>query len=171
MADLDTEWGSKACHPVIANGRDMHLFYKKENNDVFYYDGETYGKFIELTKKSGKEVSEKNFTPEETITLDEAKTLEVGNLEGGNAIRFIEDRAEADKIRAEMPDRIMPSCFVWTKKQQEIGQRWKAKACWILLGHCDPDVLELERFSPTPATPTVYLTLQVISSLHFEFYS
>ena len=44
---------------------------------------------------------------------------------------------------------------------------WKAKARWILLGHRDPDAQELERYAPTPATPTVYLAFQIISSLGY----
>ena len=44
----------------------------------------------------------------------------------------------------------------------------KAKARWILLGHKDPDVLEMERFSPTPATPTVMLALQILSSMKYK---
>ena len=170
VADLETEWGSKSNHPVIANGRDVRLFYKLGNNAVVYYDydGEIDGKFVGLTKKSGKELNEKNVTAEEQVVFDEAKSVEIGNLERGSAIRFIEDRAEADSIRAELPDRIMPSRFVLTKKQQEVGQKWKAKARWVLLR--DPDVMQLERFSPIPATPTVYLTLQVIGSLDFELF-
>ena len=51
---------------------------------------------------------------------------------------------------------------------QELGQSWKAKARWILLGHKDPDALTVERYAPTPATTTVYLTFQIISSLRYR---
>ena len=135
-----------------------------------YYDGEIHGNFVGLTKRSGKELNERNFDREEQKIFDEAKRVEIQNLEGGGAIRIIEDRGEADRLRKEFPDRVMPSRFILTRKQQEIGERWKAKARWILLGHRDPDALELERFAPTPATPAVYLTFQVISSLCFELY-
>ena len=149
VADQVTDRVLKSKFPVVANERDMRLFHKLENNDVVYYDGELHRKFVGLTKKSGKELNERNFTAEENKTFDEAKTLEIANLENGCAIRFINDRAEADQLREQFPDRIMPSRFVLTKKQQEVGEQWKAKARWILLGHRDPDVMELERFSPT----------------------
>ena len=71
-------------------------------------------------------------------------------------------------MRAEELHRRIPSRFVLTKKAGELGQRWKAKARWILLGHKDPDALEMERFSPTPATPTVMLALQIIASMKYQ---
>ena len=56
VADQVTDWGDKSKFPVVANERDMRLFHKLENNDVVYYDGELHGKFVCLTKKSGKEL-------------------------------------------------------------------------------------------------------------------
>ena len=38
----------------------------------------------------------------------------------------------------------------------------------FLLGHRDPNALEMERFSPTPATPTVMLALQIIASVKYD---
>ena len=75
---------------------------------------------------------------------------------------------EIRKIQETFSHRIVPSRFILTKKQQEVGQSWKAKARWILLGHRDPDAQELERYAPTPATPTVYLTFQLLSSLRYR---
>ena len=90
-------------------------------------------------------------------------------LENGNSIRFITDPTEVQRIRKELDRSIMPSRFVLTKKAQELGEDWKAKARWILLGRRDPDALEMERFSPTtPSGPTVHLAFQLISSLGFK---
>ena len=100
--------------------------------------------------------------------FDEAKVREITVLENGNSIRFVNDPAEVDRTRRELGHRIMPSRFVLTKKAQELGEDWKAKARWILLGHKDPDALEMERFSPTPSGPTVHLAFQLISSLGFR---
>ena len=94
--------------------------------------------------------------------FDEAKLTEIGNLEGSNAIHFISDPEEIKKIKTTLSHRIMPSRFVLTKKQQEIGQLWKPKARWILLGHKDPDVQELERYAPTLATP-------ILTDLQMEY--
>ena len=53
-----------------------------------------------------------------------------------------------------------------TKKAGELGQNWNAKARWILLGHKDPDALEMERFSPT-----VMQALQIVSSAKYQLVS
>ena len=37
-----------------------------------------------------------------------------------------------------------------------------------MLGRKDPDAQELERYAPTPATPTVYLAFQILSSMQFK---
>ncbi|OLP81104.1 Copia protein [Symbiodinium microadriaticum] len=152
--------------PAVAIDRDMQLFHKLEHGDMVYRHDEIYGPFVALTKQAGKELNERNFTPEEVKLFNAAKRLEIENLESGNAIKFIRDRHQVEKIW----HRVMPSRFVLTKKSQELGQGWKAKARWILLGHRDPDVLQLESFSPTPATPTVYLVFQLISSLRYQLF-
>eukprot|EP00439_Symbiodinium_sp_Y106_P023527 s1820_g2.t2 len=116
--------------------------------DMVYYHHQVYGSYVYLTKKSGKELNEKNFDKLERRMFDEAKIKEIGVLENGNSIRFVTDPAEVKRIKKELGRRIMPSRFVLTKKAQEIGEQWKAKARWILLGHRGLDVLEMERFSP-----------------------
>ena len=170
VADQVTEYGDKSKLPVMANPRDMQLFYKLESGDVVYYDGEIFGSFVALTKQSGKELTEKNFTADEVRLFNEAKKVEIGNLVSGNAIKFIRDRSKVEEIWKELPQRVMPSRFILTKKSQELGEGWKAKARWILLGHRDPDVMQLERFSPTPATTTVYLVFQLVSSLRYQLF-
>ena len=153
---------------MIATSRDRKLFEKILFADMVCLNHEIYGSFVGLTKKSGKELNERNFSKEEMALFDAAKTLEINNLVNGNAIEFLATEAEADRVRAEEGHRIIPSRFVLTKKSGELGQQWKAKARWILLGHKDPDVLEMERFSPTPATPTVMLALQILSSMKYK---
>ncbi|CAE7830815.1 RE1 [Symbiodinium sp. CCMP2592] len=125
--------------------RDKKLFEKILFADVVYLDREIYGSFVGLTKKSGKELNERNFSKDEMAMFDAAKVAEVATLENGNAIEFLKTKEEADRVRAEEGDRIIPSRFVLTKKAGELGQQWKAKARWILLGHRDPDVSEMER--------------------------
>ena len=154
---------------MIANARDLQLFGKLERGDTFYTYSELHSGWICLTKKSGKELQERTLTQqEEKQMFDEAKLTEIGNLEGSNAIRFVTDPTEIERIRSSFSHRIMPSRFILTKKQQEVGQAWKAKARWILLGHKDPDAQELERYAPTPATPTVYLAFQILSSMRYK---
>ena len=156
VADCVTAWGDK------------RQFGKLERGDTFYTYSELHSGWICLTKKSGKELQERTLTQQEKQMFDEAKLTEIGNLEGSNAIRFVTDPAEIERIRSSFSHRIMPSRFILTKKQQEVGQAWKAKARWILLGHKDPDAQELERYAPTPATPTVYLAFQILSSMRHK---
>ena len=168
VADCVTPWGDKRKFPVIANARDLQAFGKLVKADVFYTYSELHSGWICLTKKSGKEIQERTLTEQERKMFDEAKITEIENLEGSSAISFVSDPEEVRKIKESFSHRIMPSRFILTKKQQELGQSWKAKARWILLGHRDPDAQELERYAPTPATPTVYLAFQILSSLHYE---
>ena len=86
----------------------------------------------------------------------------------GNAIEFVTDPEEIARVHRELPHRVMPSRFIITKKTQEINQTWRAKARWILLRHRDPDALKVERYAPTPATTTVYMTFQIIASLGYR---
>ena len=100
--------------------------------------------------------------------FDNAKLTEIANLEGGNAIELVVDPDEIKRIHELYGRRILPSRFILTRKDQELGQPWKAKARWILLGHKDPGALELERFAPTPATATVYLVPQILGSMNYK---
>ena len=168
MADCVTPWGDKRRFPVVANSRDLQLFGKLGTYDVLYTHSELHSGWICLTKKSGKELQERTLSREERKLFDAAKLTEIQNLEGSNAISFVTDPEEIQRIRDKLSHRLMPSRFILTKKQQEIGMTWKAKARWILLGHRDPDAQELERYAPTPATPTVYLAFQILSSLRYR---
>ena len=168
VADCVTPWGDKRQFPVIANARNLQLFGKLERGDTLYTYSELRSGWICLTKKSGKELQERTLSIAEKKMFDEAKLTEIGNLEGSNAIRFVTNPNEIQRIKESFGHRIMPSRFILTKKQQEVGQMWKAKARWILLGHKDPNAQQLERHAPTPATPTVYLAFQILSSLRYK---
>ena len=133
-ADLKTASCDRSQRPVIATSRDRKLFEKILFADMVFLESEIYGNFARLTKKSRKELSERNFTQEEVTMFDAAKVTEITNLEGGNAIEFVPTKEEADRIRAEEGDRIIPSRFILTKKAGELGQAWKAKARWIFVG-------------------------------------
>ena len=166
-ADDVTEWGDKRRFPVIANNRDIKLFCKLEHKDMHYALKEPESSLAYLAKQSGKELDEKKLTAQEKAMFDKAKVLEITNLVNSNAIQVITDPDELSRIRRELPHRIMPSRFIITKKAGELGEDWKAKARWILLG---PDAMTQERFAPTPSSTTVMLCLQVISSMNYELY-
>ena len=168
VADVKNAWGDRSKFPVIANSRDLQLFKK-----VLQYDTLTRGLSCArsgyvLQKAVEQKLRERELNEKERLMFQEAKILEIQNLEGGSAIEFITDRKEVARILHDLPHRVMPSRFILTQKAREIDQGWKAKARWILLGHRDPGVLKLERYSPTPSTTTVYLTFQIISSLGYR---
>ena len=169
-ADEVTDWGNKTKYPVIANARDLDAFPKVAKSDVFYQLKPLDQPLTYLTKQSGKELDWKKLSEDEKKMFVEAKITEIENLVNSNAIAIETDKNTIEKIMREYPHRIMPSRFIFTKKAGELGETWKAKARWILLGHKDPDSLELERYAPTPSSTTVMLCLQVISSMKFRLF-
>ncbi|CAE7489950.1 GIP [Symbiodinium sp. CCMP2592] len=165
VADKKTENCDRPRHSVIATSRDKVLFKKLLEADMVFRESEIYGVFVGLTKKSGKELNEKNFSAEERKMFDGAKVVEIENLTNQNAIEFVATKEKADRARREEEDRIVPSRFVLTNKRQEIGGKWRAKARWILLRHRDPDALEMDRLS---AAPTVMLAYQILASMRYR---
>ena len=72
----------------------------------------------------------------------------------------------ARKIIAQTPERVVPSRHVYREKPGEgIGACSSAKCRWCVLGHHDPDIMELKRSSPTPQTSSIYTFLLVAASL------
>ena len=66
--------------------------------------------------------------------FDEAKITEIQNLEGSSTISFITDPEEVRKIRARFEHRLLvPSRFILTKKQQELGQSWRAGGSFLAI--------------------------------------
>ena len=167
-ADEKTEWGNKSDYPIVANARDLNLFNKVEKTDVFYFLHDLDKPITYLTKQSGKELDERKLPEHEKKMFNDAKLLEIQNLINSNAIEIVVDEKECDQIREQFPDRIMPSRYLIIKKTGDVGESWKAKARWLLLGHKDPDALELERYAPTPSSTTVMLCLQVLASMNFR---
>ena len=113
---------------MTANARDLQAFSKLVKTDVFYTYSELHSGWICLTKKSGKEIQERTLSEQERKMFAEAKLTEIENLEGSSAVSFVTDLEEIRKIKESFSRRIMPSRFILTKKQQELGQNWKAKA-------------------------------------------
>ena len=67
---------------------------------------------------------------------------------------------EASIIPKEKYDRIVPSRHVYRNKPgEEVGAERIAKVRWCVLGHRDPDIMELARSAPTPQTSSIYTFL------------
>ena len=169
-ADDVSEWGDRRSFPVVANSRDLQVFHKVAKSDCYYnHFLQAESSLSYLTKQSGKELNEKRLSEVERKLFAQAKTKEIDNL-GSNAIEMITSKEQIKWVREKYSHRIMPSRFIITKKAGEVGEDWKAKARWILLGHRDPDSLQLERFAPTPSSTTVMLTLQILASLRYNLF-
>ena len=170
-ADDVSEWGDRRSFPVVANSRDLQVFHKVVKSDCYYnHFLQAESSLSYLTKQSGKELNEKRLSEVERKLFAQAKTKEIDNLLGSNAIEMITSKEQIKWVREKYSHRIMPSRFIITKKAGEVGEDWKAKARWILLGHRDPDSLQLERFAPTPSSTTVMLTLQILASLRYNLF-
>ena len=165
-----TIWGKKCQFPVIANVRDLAAFPKIQKADCAYFTSTGDFDFSGLTKQSGKELDEKSLSPQEVVIFNGAKLTEINNLINSNAIEMITDPKLLEEIRSQFAHRIMPSRFILVKKAGEVGEDWKAKARWILLGHKDPDALQLERYAPTPSSTTIMLCFQVLASMKFKMF-
>ena len=81
VADKRTEFCDRSKHPVIATSRDKLLFKKLLLADMVFREAEIYGVFVGLTQKSGKELTEKNFSEEEVKMFNAAEVVEIENLE------------------------------------------------------------------------------------------
>eukprot|EP00913_Durusdinium_trenchii_P009915 g9306.t1 len=133
-ADDVTEWGSRANFPAVANQQDLQVFTKVTKNDTYYNQYlQEESSLSYLTKQSGKELNEKKLNDVERKLFTEAKTKEIDNLVGPNAIEMITDQEQIRWVHDKYSHRIMPSRFIITKKTGEGGEQWKAKARWILL--------------------------------------
>ena len=91
-------------------------------------------------------------------------------LNAKKALRLI-SRSEFQRIRAQHPDRIVPSKVVLTEKVGEDGVSL-VKARWTARGDNDPDLYTLVREGKTQA-PTIssngrFLVMQTIDSMRFK---
>ena len=81
---------------------------------------------------------------------------------------------DSHKVRKQLEkegkaDRILPSRMVRRMKPAEQpGEPAARKSRWCLRGDKDPDLLSLDRFSPTLCTTTFGVLLQTCASLRYE---
>lgn len=126
----------------------------------------TYFALQPKKEKPGRDLSEKQMTPEQLSRFGVAKDQEWDTVIKSGAIRLrsLEDSLH---IRKTMQHRIMKCRMLLDEKVEETGAR--AKARLILLGHLDPDLLRLvkdgETVSSTVAVDSLNLALQLIASL------
>ncbi|CAE7227250.1 RE1 [Symbiodinium sp. CCMP2592] len=118
------------------------------------------------------EVFDHEIKPEDRPEWDESDLQEWQKVKSTGAIRVL-SLDESRKVRAELAvagkqDRILPSRMVRRfNPADQPGQPDGKKSRWCIRGDCDPDLLELDRHSPTINTTTFGAVLQITASMHF----
>lgn len=111
------------------------------------------------------EISEKHMTPEERKQLDVSKLKDWDKLLKTEAIRVhVSDAAK--ELREVCPsERFLENRFVKTRRDDPNTPGKKELKCrWCIKGYLDPDLMELERQSPTLSMEGLSICLQIISS-------
>eukprot|EP00435_Cladocopium_sp_Y103_P063878 s580_g25.t1 len=135
-----------------------------------YPDGDTQAHevmLIQMTQNS--EVSEKNMTPDEIKQLGESKLKEWDKLLKTQSIK-IHVGAAADELRATYPpERFLESRFVKTiRDDPNMPGKKELKCRWCIKGYLDPDLMDLERQSPTLSMEGLSICLQVLASMKWR---
>ena len=109
--------------------------------------------------KRNDEISLKELSEEERKMFEASDRLEWEAILGTKAVHILTG-AEAQRARAQFPERILSSRMVRRKKPQPELHSWKAKSRWCLHGHSDPDTGTLMTYAPTPQSESIMLFLQ-----------
>ena len=129
-ADDVSEWGDRRSFPVVANSRDLQVFHKVVKSDCYYnHFLQAESSLSYLTKQSGKELNEKRLSEVERKLFAQAKTKEIDNLLGSNAIEMITSKEQIKWVREKYSHRIMPrrrKLEKWEKigRQRPDGSFW-----------------------------------------------
>ncbi len=116
----------------------------------------------------GGEVSLSKLSPQERAQFSESDSKEWAAILKSGAVKVLSIRASA-AIREKQPERVISSRMV---------RRWKpvvgtntaptAKSRWCVHGHQDPDTGGLMCYSPTPATSSIMMFMQVAANLNMR---
>ena len=119
------------------------------------------------------EIFDHEIKPEDREGWRETDLQEWNKVAGTGAIKVLSPQ-ESAKVRKELEkagksNRIIPSRMVRRMKPAEQpGEPAVRKSRWCIRGDKDPDLLSLERFSPTLCSTTFGVLLQVCASLRYE---
>ena len=131
-------------------------------------DIETHNEVMEVmyTQLVGNgEVRDHELTHHEKNQIEEAKREEWNKLLKHEAIK-VHQGEEAEKLKRDMSqERFLESRFVKTRKQDPTRPGGIKLECrWCIKGFKDPDLLDLDRQSPTLSMDGLSVCLQLISS-------
>ena len=123
--------------------------------------------------KGSDEVKESDIKPEEWPLWRVADGEEWSKVEASGAVKAlsIEESQEVERQLREAGsiDRVLPSTVVRRWKPAELpGEPPTMKSRWCIRGDKDPDLLSLDRYSPTVTTAVISIVLQTACSRHFR---
>jgi hypothetical protein len=123
--------------------------------------------------RGSDEVRESDIKPEEWPMWKVADGEEWSKVESSGAVKAleIEESQEVEKQLREAGSiqRILPSTMVRRWKPAELpGEPATMKSRWCIRGDKDPDLLSLDRYSPTVTTAVISVVLQTACSLGFR---
>ena len=124
-------------------------------------------------KKGQDEIDLKKESPEDLEGWKVADASEWSKIEASGAVKVL-SLEESDRIRDELQkqgktNRILPSKFIRRNKPAEQpGEPATKKSRLCIRGDMDPDILELERFSPTITTVNFNVVLQIAANQGWE---
>ena len=147
-----------------------------EASACFYIRKRAEDAEIDISKLPDK--ARKLFTDPGGSDEKEWKAIQAPDQNGEVAIR-VHRGAEAAKLRARYPNRLIPSR--WHRKWKDMGDDYDnklnlsevpkhhgAKSRWIIIGFHDPDIAILNRTVATPETGDVPLALQMLASIQAQ---
>ena len=119
------------------------------------------------------EIFDHEIKAEDRPAWREVDLQEWNKVSSTGAVRVLdleESRAVRAKLQADGKlDRILPSRMVRRMKPAEQpGEPDSRKSRWCIRGDKDPDLLSLERFSPTLCSTTFGVLLQACASMKYE---
>ena len=123
--------------------------------------------------RGSDEVKESDIKPEEWAQWRVADGEEWTKVEASGAVKplTLEESQEVEKQLSESGQysRILPSTMVRRWKPAELpGDPPSMKSRWCIRGDKDPDLLSLDRYSPTVSTAVVSIALQTACSRKFR---
>ena len=123
--------------------------------------------------KGNDEVKECDIKPEEWPMWKVADGEEWSKVASSGAVKALEVE-ESQEIERQLKesgsaDRILPSTMVRRWKPAELpGEPPTMKSRWCIRGDKDPDLLTLDRYSPTVTTAVISIVLQTAGSMNFR---
>ena len=148
----------------------MTFSAKDQEACAFYQEGRKH--FYVAKRRVADEVLKAHISADEWPLFEEAILKETTSMIQKNQALTPLTLEESNRIRRELPERIVRSRYALRRKPVDdaTGITFKAKCRWVIIGFDDPDILELEGACPTPQLQTINVFLSIAAGLGEEVY-